>query len=90
MIRYIIIILLMYLAYKFLKGMFITKGNQHRHVPGQTQQGASGEDLVEDPYCHTYIPLSNALKTSVQGKAVYFCSKKCRDEFTAIQENRSE
>jgi uncharacterized protein len=87
--RFIIIMLLTYLAYKFLMGVFITKGNQRRHVPGQPVRGANGEDLVEDPYCHTYIPLSNAVKTSVQGKAVYFCSKKCLEEFTAIQKNRS-
>ncbi len=87
--RFIIIMLITYLAYKFLMGLFITKGTQRRHVPGQPGQMASGEDLVEDPCCHTYIPLSNALKTSVQGKIVYFCSKKCLEEFTAIQENKT-
>jgi YHS domain-containing protein len=87
--RFIIIMLMTYLAYKFLMGLFITKGTQQRHVPRQPGQSASGEDLVEDPYCHTYIPLSNALKTSVQGKTVHFCSKKCLEEFTAIQENRT-
>ncbi len=87
--RFIIIMLLTYLAYKFLKGLFATKGNQQRHVPGQPGRGAGGEDLVEDPYCHTYIPLSNALKTSVEGKDVYFCSKKCLEKFKAIQENRT-
>ena len=87
--RFIIIMLLTYLAYKFLKGLFVTKGNQQRHMPGQPGRGASGEDLVEDPYCHTYIPLSNALKTSVEGKDVYFCSKKCLEEFKAIQGNRT-
>jgi YHS domain-containing protein len=87
--RFIIIMLLTYLAYKFLKELFVTKGNQQRHVPGQPERGASGEDLVEDPNCHTYIPLSNALKTSVEGKDAYFCSKKCLEEFKAIQENRT-
>lgn len=87
--RFIIIMLLTYLAYKFIMGVFIKKGNQHRHIPGKPGRTANGEDLVEDPNCHTYIPLSNAIKTSVQGKAVYFCSKKCLEEYTAIQDNRS-
>lgn len=89
MLRFIIIMLITYLAYKFLTGLFVTKRTQHRHVPSQPGQMASREDLVEDPYCHTYIPLSNALKISVQGKTVYFCSKKCLDEYKSIQENRS-
>jgi uncharacterized protein len=87
--RFIIIMFLTYLAYKFLKSLFITKGTKNQHVSGQPGQRASGEDLVEDPYCHTYIPLSNAVKTFVQGKAVYFCSKKCLEEFKAIQENKT-
>lgn len=87
--RFIIIMLLTYLAYKFLKGIFTPKGTQSEHVSGQAQRSVSGEDLVEDPYCHTYIPLSNAITASVQGKAVYFCSKKCLEAFTAIQGNRS-
>ena len=87
--RFIIIMLLTYVAYKFLKGLFISKGPQQRHVPGQPGLRASGEDLVEDPYCHTYIPLSNALITSVQGKTVYFCSKKCKEQYTATQNNKT-
>ena len=82
--RFIIIMALAYLAFKFLKGYFAPKGTQQ--VP---KRGVSGEDLVEDPYCHTYIPLSNAVTASVHGKAVYFCSKKCREAFMSIEENRS-
>jgi YHS domain-containing protein len=84
--RFIIIMILTYIAFKFLKGLFAPKGTQQ--VSGQRAQSASGEDLVEDPYCHTYIPLSNALSTSVQGKAVYFCSKKCLEAFTALQDKK--
>jgi len=87
--RFIIIMIVTYLAYKFLVGMFITKGEPRGNVSGQPGQMVNGEDLVEDAYCHTYIPLSNAIKTSVQGKAVYFCSKKCLEEFAASQKNRT-
>ena len=85
--RFIIILVLTYLAFNFLKGYFKSKGKQR--VSGQQKRGVSGEDLVEDPYCHTYIPLSNAVTASVHGKAVYFCSKKCQEAFTSIEENRS-
>jgi uncharacterized protein len=87
--RFIIIMLLTYLAYKFLKGMFITKDAQSPHVSGGPEQRGKGEDLVEDPCCHTYIPQSKAIKMLVQGKTVYFCSKKCLDEFKEIQEKKA-
>jgi YHS domain-containing protein len=41
-----------------------------------------GEELVEDPVCHTYIPLSQAYKKEISGKDYYFCSKQCSDKFT--------
>ena len=87
--RFIIIMILTYMAYKFLTGLFRTKGTQQRPVPGRPGPMGSGEDLVEDPYCHTYIPLSSALKVFLQGQEVYFCSPKCRDEYKASKENRS-
>lgn len=80
--RYIIVILIVYLAYKFLKALFRTKENSYQEVPIQPRQASIGDDLVEDPHCHTYIPLSDAHKASVNGKTIYFCSKKCLNEFT--------
>jgi YHS domain-containing protein len=39
------------------------------------------EDLVEDPCCHTYLPLSQAYKADIDGKTVYFCSETCYENF---------
>jgi len=86
--RYIIIMILTYLAYKFLKGLFIPTATHRSQASGEPERKASGEDLVEDPYCHTYIPLSNSIRTTMQGKTVYFCSKKCLEEFKEIQESK--
>jgi len=46
-----------------------------------------GEDLVEDPVCHIYVPLSQAYKKQISGRDYYFCSKKCSDEFTLDKNN---
>jgi YHS domain-containing protein len=46
-----------------------------------------GEDLVEDPVCHIYVPLSQAFKKQISGRDYYFCSKKCSDEFTLDKNN---
>jgi YHS domain-containing protein len=39
------------------------------------------EELVQDPYCQTYIPKQSALKKKVEGQVQYFCSEKCMKSF---------
>lgn len=48
---------------------------------GHEVSATEGEDLVEDPYCHTYVPQSQAHKASIDGQDVYFCSEKCLEKF---------
>ena len=38
-------------------------------------------DLVEDPVCHTYVPLSQAVKKEISGNDYYFCSKQCSEKY---------
>ena len=85
--RLIIIILIAYILFRFLKGMFaLRKRPQYRPHPLQPRPTTGGEELVEDTHCHTYVPLSNAYRVSVNGKILYFCSRKCLDEFTVNEE----
>ena len=42
--------------------------------------------MVEDPQCGTYLPLSDAIKTTIHGQQHYFCSKKCLQEYKKAQE----
>ncbi|NWF93805.1 MAG: hypothetical protein HXY46_12890 [Syntrophaceae bacterium] len=35
------------------------------------------EELVEDPYCKTYIPKRSAIKKRVGGKDHFFCNPDC-------------
>ncbi len=81
--RFLIILLLAYLAYQALKGFLEDRGSKQKQVPKQRQHVGGGEDLVEDPYCHTYVPVSDARKLQVEGKTLYFCSKKCLEAFMA-------
>jgi YHS domain-containing protein len=39
------------------------------------------EELVQDPYCQTYIPKKIALKKRVAGRNYYFCNKECLKRF---------
>lgn len=89
LIRLIITFVIIYLVYKVIKAF--TSGIDRevkRSVSGQSV-ASGGEDLVEDPYCHTYIPMSNAYKTSFGGKTLYFCCPKCFEDYT-VQEKKGE
>ena len=46
-----------------------------------------GEDLVQDPICHTYVPLSQAFKKEISGNDYYFCSKQCSEKY-ALGKNK--
>ncbi len=85
--RFIIIVLIAYILYHFLKDLLGPRRKQeYQQQPLQKRQTTGGEDLVEDPNCHTYIPLSDAYKASAYGKIYYFCSRKCIDEFKLNEE----
>ena len=83
MLRYLITFLLFYLAFRLIRKYFVSAGQKYRQMDERQKPAVrGGEDLVEDPYCHTYVPKSNAYKTIVSGKTLYFCSKRCFEEFT--------
>jgi YHS domain-containing protein len=39
------------------------------------------EELVQDPYCQTYIPKRIAVRKRVGGRDYYFCSQECLGKF---------
>ena len=49
--------------------------------PDPRDQKGEGEEMVRDPQCGLYIPLSNALKRRVKGEKVYFCSRECEGAY---------
>jgi YHS domain-containing protein len=69
--RLIIGIVLFYLLFKLVRGWKTV------HGPSKADLPAVGEDLVEDPLCHTYVPVTHAHRLSIDGMTVYFCSQKC-------------
>jgi YHS domain-containing protein len=79
--RLFVIIILFYLLYKIinaLKKPNLVKNENYQFRSSPTR----GEDLVEDPVCHTYVPKSQAYKREISGKDYYFCSKQCSDKHT--------
>jgi uncharacterized protein len=47
--------------------------------------GAVTEELVQDPYCHTYLPRSQAIRRKIRGQERFFCSPGCLDKFLALR-----
>jgi uncharacterized protein len=41
----------------------------------------TGEPMVQDPLCRTYLPKSSALSVEVAGRTHYFCSRQCADTY---------
>ncbi|MBM4272117.1 MAG: transcriptional regulator [Deltaproteobacteria bacterium] len=80
-IRLLIIGILIYLIYKALKWIFWSSGKNQESVEQRHMPVISGEDLVEDPYCHVYVPLSQAYRGYLDGETLYFCSKHCYEQY---------
>ena len=78
-LRWVIGIVLIYLLYKLIRTAFPAVGG--KPGPAKIKNPAAVEELVEDPLCHTYVPLSQAFRTEIDGKTVYFCSQKCLEQY---------
>lgn len=74
-LRLLIGIIVVYLLYRFVKGDKLRQGSRKRDLP------PAGEDLVQDPVCHAYVPLSRACRTSIDGETRYFCSNECLERY---------
>ena len=44
------------------------------------------DELVKDPMCGIYIPKQKAITAKIGGKVYYFCSQRCKEEYTKRQE----
>ena len=82
--KLVIVGIAVYLLYKLLRSG--SRPERGKAAYENYKKPSGGEDLVEDQVCHTYIPLSTALKMNLDGKTVYFCSQKCLDAY--VQENK--
>lgn len=66
----------------------ITRGLSELFAPpggtrpeSQRQNIPAGGELKKDPVCGTYVPESSAVKWTIGGQTVYFCSEACRDKY---------
>jgi YHS domain-containing protein len=57
-------------------------------TPDMTQPRADAtvtEEMVQDPFCRTYLPRSQAIRRHIRGQDHYFCSPGCIEKFQALR-----
>ena len=75
-VRLILFGILAYLLYRVVKGVFSPKPKVNR---GRAQ--GIVDEMVQDPFCKTYIPRRDSVRRVIQGQEVLFCSKDCADKY---------
>ena len=77
MLKWIIILIGLYLAYRFVRRSVLFKAPRGKKAPAEIQ-----DEMVQDPVCKTYVPKRVALEGNrSDGQKVYFCSPECRDNY---------
>jgi YHS domain-containing protein len=77
MLRLIFFVLLILLLYSLLHFLIRDMPSSRKRAEKKT----GPDELVQDPYCQTYIPKRSALKKKVGGQVLYFCRKECLKNF---------
>ena len=85
MIRIIFLAVLAYILYRLVKGVFFSpKTKIDRRKPGGVI-----DEMVQDPFCGTYIPKRESIRRVMEGQEYLFCSDECADKF-ALQMKESD
>lgn len=89
MIRFIIYLLIAYLAYKAVRLIFAPLPGRKEVKRGRSPELVSDE-MVQDPVCGVYIPKKEAKKLRADGRTYYFCSEDCVEEFKQKRRRESD
>jgi YHS domain-containing protein len=76
-IRLLITAIIIYLAFKAVKWIL----SSGQDISRKAKSLATQEDLVEDPCCHRYIPVSESVKCDINGETRHFCSDECLKKY---------
>lgn len=80
-LRIVVLLFLFYIVYRLLfkdkKGL---QGKPSRSPSGSSALPAQ-DVLVEDPFCHAFVPKRNAIKLKQGTETLYFCSEKCYEAY---------
>ncbi len=74
--RLLILAVLFFLLYRLLRGWIAPRKKFQRNNPA----GAIDE-MVQDPFCKTYVPRREAKRKIIKGREYLFCSERCAERF---------
>lgn len=74
--RFIIYLVLAYIAYRLAKAIIKPKEKISRR-----ENGGVIDEMVQDPQCKMYVPRREAIEKSINGKTYHFCSQACAARF---------
>jgi hypothetical protein len=80
MIKFLILFGIGYLLYRSMKSWMFPDGRPKKNVSGKAT-GQIDDVMLKDPYCQAYFPQRDAVHLNLSDSDLYFCSKKCRDQY---------
>ena len=87
MIRFIILAVVGYVAYRAFKSWMFPAGSSSESVEGGNIREID-DVMIKDPYCETYFPQKDAVHLIFDGKELQFCSIQCKEKFLADQSGK--
>lgn len=78
MIRLLILALIIYAVYRYLKPRL---GLDRKTFGGENEPREA--ELIKDPHCGAYFLKNHGVSAYIDGETVYFCSTHCRDSYIA-------
>ena len=89
MIRFVILAVVGYVAYRALKSWMFPNPSSSESVTGRNV-GEIDDVMIKDPYCEAYFPKRNAVHLKFNGKDMLFCSTQCKDKFLAAHSKKKD
>jgi YHS domain-containing protein len=84
MIKLLLLALDGFILYSMFSGLLRQGAGRNKESKNRSREG---EKMVADPYCGTYLPVSDTIKATIEGQEYYFCSKKCLKEYKKAQKS---
>ena len=81
--RFIIYLVLAYVAYRVIKAVIRPKDRIYR-----SENGGVIDEMVQDPQCKMYIPRREAVEKAIDGRTYNFCSDACAAKF--LQQGKTQ
>ena len=83
MLRFLVLAILVYILYHVVKRVL----GKNKKIDRDSGRGVIDE-MVQDPFCKTYIPRRESLKRIIRGREYFFCSKECADKFESERKDQ--